>query len=126
MAIDTARVDEFEYPGEEDVGSPPSSPPAWRRSEWLRPNVLWAMAGGVIGYLIGHWLGNVIASGYTQVQDTGQNDVAIVLGLSIGVAGWMGGIGALNYPLAKILGYELPPQPPEQSWVRYFRMTDDH
>ena len=78
------------------------------------------------GYLIGHWLGNVIASGYTQVQNTGQNDVAIVLGLSLGVAGWMAGIGALNYPLAKILGYELSPEPPEQSWVRYFRMTDDH
>jgi len=126
MAIDTTQVGELEFPGEEDIDSPPSLPPAWRRSAWLRPNVLWAIVGGVIGYLVGHWLGNVIASGYAQVQDTGQNDVAIVLGLSIGVAGWMAGIGALNYPLAKILGYELSPQPPEQSWTRYFRMTDDH
>ncbi|MGA2931425.1 MAG: cbb3-type cytochrome c oxidase subunit I, partial [Acidimicrobiales bacterium] len=126
MAIDTTQVGDFEYPGEEEVGAPPSMPPAWRRSEWLRPNVLWAIAGGVVGYLIGHWLGNVIASGYTQVQDTGQNDVAIVLGLSFGVAGWMAGIGALNYPLAKVLGYELSPHPPEPTWTRYFRMTDDH
>jgi len=63
MAIDTTRVGEFEYPGEEDVGSLPPVTPKWRRSEWLRPNVLWAIAGGVVGYLIGHWLGNVIASG---------------------------------------------------------------
>ena len=37
----------------------------------------------------------------------------------------MAGIGGLNYPLAKMLGYELSP-PPRKSWVRYFRMTDDH
>ena len=124
MAIDTT-VGEFEYPGEEDLGTPQRLPGSGRRSDWLRPNVLWAMAGAVIGYLIGHWLGNVIASGYEQVQ-TAQNDVAIVLGLSLGVLGWMAGIGALNYPLAKVLGYELSPAPPQQSWVRYFRMTDDH
>ena len=79
MAIDTT-VGEFQYPGEEDVGTPPRLPSSGRRSEWLRPNVLWAIAGAVIGYLIGHWLGNVIASGYANVQGSGQNDVAIVLG----------------------------------------------
>ena len=68
MAIDTTQVGEFQYPGEEDLGAPPSAPPT-RRSEWLRPNVLWAIAGGVVGYLIGHWLGNVIASGYQQTQE---------------------------------------------------------
>ena len=124
MAIDTT-VGEFEYPGEEELGTPERLPGSGRRSDWLRPNVLWAMAGGVVGYLIGHWLGNVIASGYQQVP-TAQNDVAIVLGLSLGVLGWMAGVGALNYPLAKVLGYELSPAPPQQSWVRYFRMTDDH
>ena len=126
MAIDTTQVGDFEYPGEEAVDIPPTTPPTWRRSDWFRPNLVWAIAGGVVGYLIGHWLGNVIASGYQQVQSKGQNDVAIVLGLSFGVAGWMTGIGALNYPLAKILGYELSPHPPEPTWARYFRMTDDH
>ena len=125
MAIDTS-VSEFEYPGEEEVGTPSKPPSHWRRSAWLQPNLLWAMAGGVIGYLIGHWLGNVIGSGYQQVQGSGQNDVAIVLGLSLGVAGWMAGIGSLNYPLAKVLGFELSPAPPQRTWVRYFRMTEDH
>ena len=87
MAIDTS-VGEFEYPGEEEVGTPAdATAPSGAARLWLQPNVLWAIAGGVVGYLIGHWLGNVIASGYTQVQDTGQNDVAIVLGLSLGVVG---------------------------------------
>src|SRR5271156_3919181 len=117
MAIDAPEVSGFEYPGEEDVGTPTTRPPTGGRSGWLRPHILWAMAGGVIGYLIGHWLGNVIASGYQQVQGSGQNDVAIVLGLALGVTGWMAGIGALSYPLAKVLGYELAPAPPEQTWV---------
>jgi cytochrome c oxidase subunit I len=127
MAIDTTQAEEFEYPGEEGVGAPPHVPPAWRRSAWLQPNVLWAMVFAVVGYLIGHWLGNVIAGGYQQtVGASDLNSVAIVLGLSFGVVGWLGGVGGLSYPLAKMLGYELSPPPPTNSWVRYFRMSDDH
>jgi cytochrome c oxidase subunit 1 len=122
MAIDVTEQSPDPFPGETATRQHPVS----TRSEWLRPNVLWAIAGGVAGYLIGHWLGNVIASGYANVQGNGQNDVANVLGLSFGVVGWMGGIGALNYPFFKLIGKEPPPSVPEQSWVRYFRMTDDH
>src|SRR5271167_746492 len=105
MAIDTTEQLPPEYPGEEAAPQPPVS----TRSEWLRPNILWALAGAVAGYLIGHWLGNVIASGYIQVANTGQNDVANVLALSFAVAGWLIGIGSVNYPLAKMLGREPPP-----------------
>ena len=45
---------------------------------------------------------------------------------SFAVVGWLAGIGALNYPLVKLIGREPPPPVPEQSWVRYFRMTEDH
>ena len=127
VAIDTTPLGEVEYPGEEGVGAPPRPPAGWRRSQWLRPNIIWAIVGAVVGYLIGHWLGNVIAGGYLQtVGASDENDVAVVLGLVLGVTGWMAGIGGLNYPLAKVLGYELSPSPPQTSWVRYFRMTDDH
>jgi cytochrome c oxidase subunit 1 len=122
MAIDVTEKSPEPFPGETATRQHPLS----ARPEWRRPNVLWAIAGGVAGYLIGHWLGNVIASGYANVQGSGQNDVANVLGLSFGVVGWMGGIGALNYPFFKLIGKEPPPTVPEQSWVRYFRMTDDH
>ena len=46
MAIDAPKVGDVEYPGEEDLGTPPRHPMAGGRSGWLRPNVIWAMAGG--------------------------------------------------------------------------------
>lgn len=93
---------------------------------WARPNILWALLGAVLGYLLGHWAGNMIASGYPVVQNSGQNNVAVVLGLSFGVVGWLAGIGAFNYPLMKIVGLEPRPTEPSTSWTRYFRMTLDH
>src|SRR5271168_2559490 len=122
MAIDVTEQSPDPFPGVTAT----RQHPVGTRSEWLRPNVLWAIAGGVIGYVIGHWLGNVIASGYANVQGSGQNDVAIVLGLSFGVVGWMAGIGSFTYPVAKMLGLEPSPAVPQNSWVRYFRMTEDH
>ncbi|MGP0032865.1 MAG: cbb3-type cytochrome c oxidase subunit I [Acidimicrobiales bacterium] len=123
MAIDTTESDFTDYPGE----TPTVPTYVHTRSEWLRPNALWAIVGGVIGYLIGHWLGNVIASGYANIAGaSGQNDVANVLALSFAVAGFLGGIGALTYPLVKMLGREPAPAVPEHTWVRYFRMTEDH
>ena len=93
---------------------------------WMQQSVLTAVAGGIIGYLVGHWLGNLIASNYSQVQGSGQNDVAISLALAFMVLGWLGGVGALNYPLVKIIGREPLPDIPKQSWTRYFRFTLDH
>ncbi len=92
----------------------------------MQQSVLTAVAGGIIGYLVGHWLGNLIASNYSQVQGSGQNDVAISLALAFMVLGWLGGVGALNYPLVKIIGREPLPDIPKQSWTRYFRFTLDH
>ena len=110
------------YPGEEPlrpirplVGSP-----------WLRPHILWAMVGGAAGYLVGHWLGNLIYGGQTVPQDTGQNNVATVFSLVFLVIGWMAGIGALTYPLVKLLGREPAPRAPDTSWARFFKMTEDH
>ena len=106
MAIDTTQAEEFEYPGEEDVGDrPPVTAVMAPLALAAAPHPVGRWSGPSVGYLFGHWLGNVIASGYhASVQDSGQNDVAIVLGLVFGVVGWMAGIGGLTYPLAKILG----------------------
>src|SRR5580698_223652 len=110
MAIDTTEQPAAEFPGEVATRQHPIA----TRSEWLRPHLGWAIVGGVLGYLFGHWLGNLIASGYTNIQGSGQNDVAIVLALAFAVVGWLIGIGALNYPLNKMLGREPPPPVPER------------
>ena len=110
MAIDTTQVGEFEYPAKRTSAPRHRPPPTGAAREWLRPNILWAMVGAVVGYLIGHWLGNVIASGYEQVQEHAARTTSpSCSGSSLGVAGWMAGIGGFNYPLAKVLGYELAP-----------------
>jgi cytochrome c oxidase subunit I len=96
------------------------------RSGWLSQHLGTAVIGAVAGYAFGHWVGNVIASNYPNVQGSGQNDVAIVLGLSIGVFGWLLGIGAFNYPLAKLIGREPLAERPGEGWTRYLRFTLDH
>ncbi len=78
------------------------------------------------GYLLGHWLGNWMTSGYDNVQASGVNAVPVTAGLLAGVLGWLLGIGALNYPLAKIVGMEPRPDYESTSWTRYFRYTADH
>jgi cytochrome c oxidase subunit 1 len=97
-----------------------------RRPAWLSQHLGTALIGAIAGYAIGHWLGNVIASGFAHVQASGENDVAIVLGLGFGVVGWLGGIGVLNYPAAKMIGREPQPPVPSNSWTRYLRLTQDH
>src|SRR5579863_4166874 len=113
--------------GAEDVGgSPPPRASIRRPPRWLGPHVGRALAGAVGGYAFGHWVGNLIAAGYINVQNNGQNDVATVLGLSIGVVGWLAGAGMLNYPLARIVGREPLPPTQSKSWTRYFSPALDH
>jgi cytochrome c oxidase subunit 1 len=97
-----------------------------RRPGILAPNALWALVGAVVGYLFGHFCGNVIAANQAVVQDNGQNNVAVVLALAFGVVGWLAGAGMFNYPLAKLIGREPLPSVPSESWTRYFRPTLDH
>ncbi len=102
---------------------------ASRRSPWLSLHIGTAILGAVGGYALGWWFGDIIAGNYQHVSSatgSGQNDVAIVLGLLFGYLGWLAGIGALNYPLAKIIGKEPVSEMPEAHWSRYFKFTLDH
>jgi len=112
-----------------DVGQPGGSAPSVRQSNrpsWLGQHLGTAIIGAVAGYALGHFIGNSIASGYVHVANSGQNDVAVCLGLAFGVFGWLAGVGALNYPLAKLVGKEAPDEIAETGWGRYFRYTLDH
>src|SRR6266516_4711674 len=94
MAIET-EPGTIQQPG---GAGPGASGPV--RARWMRPAVHTAIIGAVAGYLFGHWLGNLIASGYQQVlSGAGQpdvNDTAIVLGYLFMVIGWLIGLGFFN------------------------------
>ena len=96
------------------------------RPAWFSQHLGTAVVGGVVGYLIGHWLGNVIGSSYDNIANSGENAIANAGALLLGALGWMIGIGALNYPFAKMIGKEAPTHKLDTSWMRYFRYTPDH
>jgi len=126
MALDTSgetiQSESGFYPGEVPLHPSRFS----TRNPWLRPHILWAMAGAVGGWFLGKWLGDLIAGNYPVAVNSGVNNVAVVLGLAFGVVGWLAGIGAFTYPIAKIFGREPAPPVPTTSWTRYFKMTEDH
>ncbi len=102
-----------------------TAPPAWGGG-WLSQHLGTAIVLGFFGYIFGHWLGNYIASSYPYIQGSGQNSVADLLALIFMVVGWLAGIGALNYPAAKIVGRSPKEDPEYPGWSRYFRYTLDH
>src|SRR5487761_1091908 len=75
--------------GEGAPSKPVAPQPRRPRPAWAQQHVGTAVVGGVVGYLVGHWLGNAIASNYQSVQGEGQNDVATCLALSLMVLGWL-------------------------------------
>jgi cytochrome c oxidase subunit 1 len=110
------------------VPSLPVSKVSWtQRPGWISQHLGTAVVMGFLGYVFGHWLGNYIASGYTYVQNTGQNNIADTLALAFMVLGWLLGIGALNYPLLKIVGREpAEEEVPINHWSKFFRFSLDH
>ena len=103
-------------------------PPLWRRL--IGFNLLTGIIFGIIGYWIGYWIGTLIhAPSLDFFGDTGQNDLAILLGYLVGVIGFLIGLGFANYPLRRMLGH--PPslaehESEEHGLGRYFRLCTDH
>ncbi|MGO9911931.1 MAG: cbb3-type cytochrome c oxidase subunit I, partial [Acidimicrobiales bacterium] len=128
MSAETARPDEPPEPVASVAGGSPSTPSrTGGMPAFMQQNIVTAAIGAVVGYLFGHWVGNMIAANYGYISGfSGQNDVAIVLGLSFGAFGWLLGVGALNYPLAKIIGREPAPEAETDNWTKYLRFTTDH
>jgi len=90
-------------------------------------NIITAAVVAILGYVLGHWFGNYLSSGYDYIQNSGQNNIANTLALAFGVVGWLLGIGALNYPFAKLFGVDgLEEESPVDNWTKYFRYTLDH
>ena len=122
MTLDVAPPSQVGSAG----GVRPPGGAAMRRPSWLGQHMGTGIVLAVGGYALGHYLGNVIASGYTYVGTAAENDVAIVLALVLAVVGWLLGVGALNYPLAKLAGREPAARPDADHWTKYFRFSVEH
>src|SRR5664280_1723157 len=110
------------------IEAPPGAEDAPRTTGhgWLSQHVGTAIICGFLGYILGHWLGNLIGSAYPYIANSGQNSLAVLLALLFMVFGWLLGIGALNYPLLKIVGREAQPEVEHVGWSKYFRYNLDH
>src|SRR5215469_12773843 len=121
MAIET-QPESAHAPGGGDPGATPRE-----RSWWLRPNVLTALAGAVLGYYFGHFLGNWMGSQYQQVGTSDVNDLAIVLGYAFLIVGWLIGLGVFNDLVRQMLGKPLNGNGHANGGLsKYFRYTLDH
>ena len=104
-------------------------PPVWRRL--IGFNLLTAIVLGIVGYLIGYWIGGRIHA-YSLAffsSDAGENDISVLLGYGFGVLGFLIGLGFANYPVRRMLGY--PPtlaehESADEGIGRYFRLCTDH
>ncbi len=124
----TIESDTTPAPPERAPFSEPPNPTPRRRGRpsWARPNFGTGLVGGVLGYLIGHWLGNVIAGGYPRVVNQSMNDIALTLGYLFATLGFLAGLGIFGYPLAKMIGREPELKKPTGGLARYFAFTPDH
>ncbi len=124
MAIETEPGTTQQPGGSGPGGARPARP--W----WMRPAVHTAIIGAVLGYAFGHWLGNVIASGYQQVAHANANDTALVLGYTFMIIGWLAGLGVFNDLFRQMTGRRLAESDDENGdgggVAQYFRYTLNH
>ncbi len=107
--------------------APPASKTPWtQRPGWMSQHLGTAMVAALLGYLLGHWFGNYVSANYPYIANSGQNNIANTLGLTGMVLGWLLGIGALNYPLAKLVGKDAPAESEVEGWSKYFRYSTNH
>ena len=110
------------------VALPVQQPPLWRRL--IGFNLLTGIVLSVVGWFVGHLIGSAIhAPSLDFFDDTGQNDISILLGYLFGVIGFLIGLGFANYPIRRMLGH--PPTLAEHEdegigVARYFRLCTDH
>ncbi len=121
MAIDMSQSTGVGRSG--DAGGASAAP-----SSRYRLNFITGTIAAAIGYLFGHWLGNAIAGHYPSIVNSGSNDPAMLLGFIFGTVGWFAGLGALNYPIAKLWGREVPlaEKKDKYPFMEYFSYSTDH
>jgi cytochrome c oxidase subunit 1 len=117
--------------------TPVERPPLLRRL--IGFNLLSAIVLAAVGYYVGWWLGHQISGpSLDYIGDTSQNDVALFLAYTLGVVGFLGGLGLLNYPISRMAGHPASTHELEEhgsvgtrtgtagSWTRYIGFSTDH
>ncbi len=91
-------------------------------------NVISGILLGIVGFYFGWWLGHQIHfTNYEYTADTGQNDIALFLAYLFFVVGFLGGLGYLRYPLARMIGREPSFHENQGGGIRrYFGLCTDH
>jgi cytochrome c oxidase subunit 1 len=104
----------------------PIGRPVWRRL--LGFNLLTAVLLGVGGYYLGWWIGHLInGPSFEYETATNENDVALLLGYTFGVIGFLIGLGFANYPISRLLGRPASLREKESEGIgRYFGLCTDH
>jgi heme/copper-type cytochrome/quinol oxidase subunit 1 len=101
--------------------------PLWRRL--IGFNLLTGLVFGVAGFYLGWWIGHQIhAPSLDFFADTGQNDIALMLGYLLFAVGFLLGLGFGRYPLRRLAGHEHSLHENEESTGlgRYFGICTDH
>ena len=100
--------------------------PLWRRLVGF--NLLSGIVLLIVGFYFGWWLGHQIeAESLDFIEDTNQNDVALMFGYLFAVIGFLIGLGFARYPLSRILGRQRTVFENEEGGVgRYFGLCTDH
>ena len=112
---------------QEPSGGGPAAP-GRARPWWMRPAVHTGLVGAVAGYFFGHWLGDQLTNGWPNLPLSDSNNVAIVLGYSFGVVGWLAGLGIFNDLLRQVVGRPAPDAEEELDGglAKYFRYSLEH
>src|SRR6201982_877107 len=98
--------------------------PLWRRL--IGFNLLTGIVLGVGGWYVG-WFGAHAIGPIDYYSAVDYNELSVFLAYIGGVVGFLVGLGFLNYPARRLLGY--PPslrEKEEAGWTRYFGLCTDH
>src|SRR5947207_6679418 len=96
-------------------------------------NLLTGIVLGIGGWYVGWFGAHAIAgvsnppSSLAWLADADYNEISVFLAYIGGVVGFLIGLGFLNYPIRRMLGY--PPSLREKEtggWARYFGLCTDH
>jgi cytochrome c oxidase subunit I len=100
--------------------------PLWRRL--IGFNLLSGIVLLIVGFYFGWWFGHQIhAESLDFIDDTNQNDVALMFGYLFATIGFLIGLGFARYPLSRMLGRQRTVFENEEGGVgRYLGLCTDH